>query len=178
MTSVSLRVRYEDPPNAPDETPHLFTETGSWEYVRPLGQNAPQGLKYAYDVQYKDGQFESIGWAPLTPDQDLRAIVARRFKFSIMVDGGGLDWAKCRVAVVDLTYRDDKHDYLKIETLRITKDTQFQTLEVLAFAADARKYDFHALLVPLQGTPVEYPPEGRTESRTGILLLETLTAAV
>jgi len=178
VTSLSLRVRYEDPPNQPDETQHLFTETGSWEYVRPLGQNSPQALKYAYDIQYRDGQFDPISGGTLTPDQELKAIVARRFKFSIMVDGGGLDWAKWRVAVVDLTYRDDKHDYLKIETLRITKDSQFQTLEVLGFAADARKYAFHALLVPLQGTPVEYPPDGGTETRTGILLLETLTAAV
>ena len=95
-----------------------------------------------------------------------------------MVDGGGLDWSKWRVAVVDITYRDDRHEYLKIETLRITKDAPFQTIEVLAFAADARKYAFHVLLVPLQGTPFEYPPDGNSEPHTGILLLETLTATV
>ena len=175
VTGLALKVRYEDPPNAPDETRHLFAETSSWEYVRPLRENAPVALKYAYDVQYKDGQIEHVKWGDLLPDQDLPSIIARRFKFSIMVDGGGLDWEKWRVAIVDVTYRDDAHGYLKIETLRLNKDTSFQTVEVMAFKPDAREYEFHATIVPVAaGTPVEVPADGVPQKKTGVLLLETL----
>lgn len=175
VASVGLKVRYENPPAQPDEARHLFTETGSWEYVRPLGEAAPTAIDYAYDIQYKDGQVDRIGWKTLTPDQDLPALQARRYKFGIGVDGGGLDWTQWRVVLVDLVYRDDAHEYLRQESLRITKEAPYQTLEVLAFAPSAREYEYHATLVPLGGgEPVEVPPPGELRRKTGVLLLETL----
>jgi hypothetical protein len=176
VSSVALKVRYEDAPNPPDERRHVFTETGSWEYVQPLRQDAPRSLSYAYDIQYKDGQFESVGWQPIAPEQPLPPLRARRFKVPIMIDGGGLDWTKWRLAVVEVTYRDPKHDYLKIDEIRITDQSRFQTVEALAFAPDARQYEYRAMLVPLgEGEPVEVPPPGAdTVKKTGMLLLETL----
>lgn len=177
VASVGLKVRYENPPDAPEETRHLFTETGSWDYVRPLTEGAPVALKYAYDIQYRDGQVERKPWVEITPDQDLPSISARRFKFNIMVDGGGLDWTRWRVAMVDVLYRDDRHEYLRQETLRLTKDAPFQSVEILAFAPDAREYRFRATIVPLDGSaPMEAPPDGGMEKKTGVLLLESLLA--
>ena len=175
VTSVVLKVRYEDPPTPPDEMRHLFTETGSWEYVKPLREGAPETIEYSYDVQYKDGLSDHEPWAALSPDAELRSIKARRFKIPISVDGGGLDWTKWRVAVIELTYRDDPHDYLKIEEVRLTKEAPLQTVEVLAFAPDAREYAYRATLVPLgAGSPVEIPSDGTTHKKSGMLLVESL----
>jgi hypothetical protein len=175
VASVGLKVRYENAPAPPEEARHLYTETGSWEYVRPLGEGAPVALQYAYDVHYKDGQVDRLDWATLTPEQDLPLLNARRYKFNLSVDGGGLDWSKWRVAMVDLIYRDARHDYLRQGTLRLTKESQFQSTEILGFAPDAREYEFHATLVPLGGAdPIEVPPAGAMQKKTGMLLLETL----
>jgi hypothetical protein len=174
VASLALKVRYEEPLNPPEETRHLFNSTGSWEYVRPLGQNSPLDLKYSYDIQYTDGQLERFGWETLTPEQELRTIQARRFKFPIMLDAGGLDWTKFRLAHIEITYRDDRHEFLKIDSLRLTKDAPFQNVETLAFAPDARQYEFRATLVPLNGDPLEIPAGGGTQKKTGILLVETL----
>lgn len=175
VTAVGLKVRYENPPDPPDETRHQFTETGSWDYVRPLHDNAPVGLKYAYDIQYKDGQVDRVTWANVTPDEDLPSISARRYPFGIMVDAGGLDWTKWRVAMVDVTYRDDRHTYIKQETLRLTKDAPFLSTQVLGFSPEAREYQFKATIVPLNGgSPIEIPAGGGAEKKSGVLLLETL----
>jgi hypothetical protein len=174
VANVGLRVRYLDPPNEPEETRHAFSETGSWEYVRPLRDGAPQELEYAFDVQYKDGQFERGSWARLRPDQDLPPVSARRFNLPVFVDGEGLDWGKWRVAIVDLTYRDDRHGYIRTETLRINKNKPFDTLPVMAYSPEAREYQFRATLVPLEGPPVEVPADGGTVKKSGVLLLETL----
>jgi hypothetical protein len=177
VNGLTLKVRYEAPPDAPDETRHQFTDTGSWDYVRPLRQNAPTDLKYEYDVQYKDGQFDTGTWVTITPDQELPSIRARRYKFDIMVDGGGLDWTKWRVAHVDVSYKDDGHDYERSETVHLTKDNPIGTVQAQGFRADAREYEFHAVLSPLNGGPtLEIPGPGKTAKKTGVLLLETVVA--
>lgn len=178
VRSLTLKVRYEDPPNAPDETRHLFTETGSWEYVRPLHENAPMSLKYSYDIQYVDVQSEHVQGGVLKQDQELRSIKARRYKFPIMIDGGGLDWTKWRLVVVEVTYRDKPHEYLMMEEVPVTREKSFQSVEIMAFAPDARKYAFRATLVPLNGgDPVVFPPDAPFQEKIGILLLETLVPA-
>ena len=179
VRSLALKVRYEDPPAAPDETRHLFVETGSWEYMHALRENAPMDLKYSYDIQYIDGLSEQRQGGVLTRDQELPPIKARRYKFPIMIDGGGLDWLKWRLAVVEVTYRDDQHEYLKIEEVPITRDKSFISTDVMAFASDARKYSFRATLVPLNGgSPlIVPPPDDPPQEKTGILLLETLVPA-
>jgi hypothetical protein len=176
VDNLELKVRYEDPPADPEEVRHPFTATGSWEYVRPLREKGPQTLRYAYDVQYKDGEAESFGWRDLAAGDELPTIKARRFRFSILVDGEGLDWTRFRVALVEITYRDEAHGYEKIQELRVTKDQAFQTLEVLGFKPDARAYSYRATLVPRDGgDPIEVPPAGgAAPTRTGALLLETL----
>lgn len=175
VASVLLKVRYPDPPRPTEEARHVFTDTGSWEYVRPLSQGGPEAIDYSYDIQYKDGQVDRVGWKSLTRDDESPAITARRFRFSLMVDGGGLDWTRWRVAVIDLTYRDDDHQYLHQDTLRLTRDGNFLQSEVLAFAPDAREYEFHAVIAPLgDGEPVEVPPDGGTRKAKGVLLLERL----
>jgi hypothetical protein len=64
---------------------------------------------------------------------------------------------------------------LKIDEIRLTKDAPFQSVEVMAFAPDARQYEYHVTLAPLAAGPqVEFPPSGLTEKKTGILLLESL----
>lgn len=177
VSMVTLKLRYEAPPDPPEEIHHQFTETGSWEYVRPLQTGGPDALKYAYHVQYKDGQEEQTPWASITPDQDLPAFSARRYKFTVYVDGGGLDWTKWRIAHVDITYRDDRHRYLKSENLHIDKANPFASVTVLAYAPDAREYEFHALLAPVAaGSPIEIPAGGTTQKKTGVLLLESLVA--
>lgn len=173
--SLCLKLRYEDPPNAPEETRNIFTATGSWEYLRPLRENAPQDLKYAYEVQYKDGQAEQVAWRTLQPSEEMASIQARRYRFAIMVDGGGLDWTKWRVAVVEVTYRDDPHQYVKIEELRLTEKEPFQSVEILAFSPEARSYTYRATLVPRDGSePLLAPPNDTTLTHTGALFLESL----
>jgi hypothetical protein len=173
-SAILLKVRYEAPPADPEETRHVFNESGSWEYVRPLQEHAPTTLKYAYDIQYKDGQFDHVPWATLTADLDLPPITARRYKFSIVVDGGGLDWTKWRVASVEVSYADAAHAYLKQDTLRLTKDNPLVAVEVLAFSPSAREYEYRATLVPYGGQPVQVPATGGTTKATGMLFLETI----
>jgi hypothetical protein len=175
VENLALKVRYEDPPNAPEETRHMFPSTGSWEYIRSLRQNGPQELKYAYEVQYKDGQSESIPWRALAPGDELGSIRARRYRFSIMVDGEGLDWTKWRVANIEITYRDGAHEYVLIEELRLNQQTPFKTVEILGFSPEARAYDYRVMFVPKDGGEVvEVPPDGGSLTKAGVLLLETL----
>jgi len=177
VNGLTLKVRYEAPPEAPEDTRHQFTETGSWDYVRPLREHAPTDLKFAYDVQYKDGESDSTTWSSVTPDQELPSIRARRYKFDIMVDGGGLDWTKWRVAHVDVTYKDDTHGYEKTDTLHLDKANPVGTLPIQGFRPDAREYEFHAVLSPIGGgAPLEIPGPGTTAKKSGVLLLETVVA--
>jgi hypothetical protein len=175
VESLILKVRYEDPPNPPDERRKVFTTTESWEYVRALRQGGAQQLRYAYDVQYKDGAAESVGWRTVTPAEELPPIRGRRYRFGIMVDGERLDWARWHSANVTLTYRDDAHQYVKIEDLRLKKEDPFKSVEVWGFSPEAREYGYQVVLVPLDGSaPREVPPGGGTARRKGVLLLHTL----
>ncbi len=176
VSTLSLKVRYEDPPNTPDEMRQSFTETGSWEYVRPLRENGAQDLKYAYDVQYKDGQAQRGTWEAVKADQELKPIQVRRYRVPINIEGGGLDWTKWRLAVVEVTYEDKKNEYIKIEEVSITKEEPRKTIEVFGYTPQAREYQFRATLVPVNGAgePVEVPADGTTLKKTGMLLLETL----
>jgi hypothetical protein len=176
VENLSLKVRYEDPRGA-EETTQTFTTTGSWEYVRAIREGGTRDIKYRVEVQYKDGELETAQWKPLKPADDLPTIKVRRYRLGIMLDGEGFDWNKWRSANLEITYKDDGHQYLKVSDVRLTKDQQFQTVEVLAFAPDARTYFYRATLVPRDGgEPVTIPPpEAPPASKTGVLLLETLT---
>lgn len=175
VTSVGLRVRYERPPEPADEARHLYTESGSWEYVRPLVEGAPTDLSYSYDAHYKDGQVDRTTWRPLARDQDLPLINVRRFRFNLMADGSGLDWERWRVALVELTYRDEGHDYLRQESVRLTKENPSGTMEVLAYAPTARQFEYHVTFAPRDGSdPIELPAPGQSAPHTGVLWLETL----
>lgn len=176
VTNLALRVRYEDPPNPPVEDRNVFASTGSWDYVRALRQGAPTTVKYAYDVQYQDGEFESFPWKPLAADDALPLISARRFRFSIPIDAGGLDWSRWRVAIVEVTYRDERHNFvLESDPIRLTENEPMKAVAVLAFDNQKRDFAFRATLVPKDGSdPVQIPPDGSSASHRGTLLLETL----
>jgi len=175
VDNLTLKVRYEDGKSAPEETTQTYTTTGSWEYVRPLHEGAPKAIKWRYEVQYKDGELETSDWKTVMPEDDLPTIKVRRYRLGIMLDGEGVDWTKWRSANLEITYEDKKHGFLKVTDVRITKDQSFQTVEVLAFAPDARSYLYRATLVPRDGSePKQVPADGSQGTKTGVMLLETL----
>lgn len=176
VTAIAMRVRYDDPPNPPVEERHVFTSTGSWEYTRPLREGAPTTLQFSYDVQYKDGEFESFAWRSLAVDAALPPIRARRFRIGLSVDGGGLDWTRWRVAIVEIAYRDPEHAFVQtFDPIRLNAQEDFKTVDVLAFAPDRRSFEYRATLVPKDGSdPVQVPADGSAATHRGMLLLETL----
>ena len=170
VDNVLLKVRYDNPPESPAEERKQFTSSGSWEYVRPLEEGTPREIKYAYDVQYKDGELESIPWKPVTQDQDLPAIRAKRHRFLVRMDGTGVDWTKYRTVIVEITYRDAAHGYLKTDEFRVVKEEPLKEMEVFAFSPDARTYSWRATAVPRDGSE----PKESEGTRRGILLLESV----
>jgi hypothetical protein len=177
VDSVLVKVRYDDPPNPLDEERHTFTGTGSWDFVRALRQGGPQALRFGYTVQYKD-MSEDVPEVEIQPTDDLPTIKVRRYRFSIYVDGGGVDWTKWRVVIVELTYRDDAHGYVKIDdAIRVTQADNLKSMEVQAFAPDARSYEYRVKFVPKDPSlgVLEFPAGGGAATGTGLLLLETLT---
>jgi len=175
VDNLTLKVRYEDGKAAPEETIQPFTTTGTWEYVRALREGGPKAIKYQYEVQYKDGELETSEWKTVMPEDDLPTIKVRRYRLGIMLDGEGVDWTKWRSANLEITYQDKKHGFLRVTDVRITKDQAFQTVEVLAFAPDARSYLYRATLVPRDGSdPTQIPPDGSQGTKTGVMLLESL----
>jgi hypothetical protein len=177
VDNVALKVRYRRPGHEPEESRNIFTSTGSWEYVRTLSDGDPHDLQYSYSVQYKDGLAEEDApWLPLTGEQDPPTIAARRYRLSIMLDGEGVPWDKWRTVYVTITYRDEPHQYEKVDELRLTKDEPMKTVEMLAFSPRARAYDYVTTFVPRNGSddPVQVPEDGVPVTRSGPLLLETL----
>ncbi len=170
VDNVMLKVRYEHPPNPPAEERKQFTASSSWEYVRPLDDGAPQQLRYSHDVQYKDGEMETIPWKTVTPDQDLPALRVKRHRFLVRMDGTGVDWVKYRAVIVEVTYKDQAHGYVKTDEFRVVKEDPLKEMEVFAFAADARSYSYRATAVPADGSD----PKESEGTRRGMLLLETV----
>lgn len=176
VENVTVVVRYENPPQAPEESRNVFTTTGSWEYVRPVSDHASQNISYSVGVSYKDQLTERRGPFPLAPGDDPPTIVARRYRFSIGVDGEGIDWNRWRSAYVRLHYNDQAHGYDMVsEELKISREAPYQSVDVFAFSPTARAYGYSTTFVPRDGSdPVQVPPDGSEAQRTGVLLLETL----
>ncbi len=172
VNALNLRVRYENPPDDPDEQSHIFSSTGSWEYIRPVTEGATRDLKYRYVVEYADGHVESEAWHDLPEGAPLETIVARRFPLKIFVEGGGLDWSQWRRAIAELTYEDPDHEYTVIRELLLSERQDFEQLDVLAFSPTARHYTYKVTLVPRDAATQD--PVVATGSQSGILLLETL----
>ena len=177
VDSVSLKVRYQDGPNPVEETRKAFTATGTWEYVRPLTDGSTQDLEYSYQVAYDDGQFAIFPSTHVGPHDDLPPIQARRFKFSVGIDGGGIDWEKWRTVLVHLEYTDNKHNFLQINDVSVTKEAPTTSVEIQAFSVGARAYAYRAVFVPRRtvNNPVVHVPGPETlATASGTLLLETL----
>ncbi|MET0283729.1 MAG: hypothetical protein ABW352_04645 [Polyangiales bacterium] len=171
VSNVALKVRYENPPNAPVEARYFFPTSDSWTFVQPLQDGAPTSCKYAYEIRYADGHIQRVDWATLTREQDLPTISPQRFPFTVYVDGTALDWSKWRSARVDLIYRDAEHDFETQQTVRLKKDASEATIPLLAFSPRARSYEYQATFVPTSGDQeLVIPPSGvRTGTRDLIL---------
>jgi len=178
VESVFLKVRYQDGTNPPEEVRNVFNSTGSWEYTRSLSANASQNLTYTYSVSYKDGQFEVFDSKTVGPNDDVPTFQAKRYKFSLGVDGGGIDWNAWRTVLVRVVYNDDDHKFTQINDLRLTKDQPITSVDVLAFAVTNRSYSYRATFVPLPAAnrqPVNVPAgDDQLQKSTGTLLLEML----
>lgn len=177
VSAIILKVRYQDGVNPVEETRKTFNATGTWDYVRPLTAGASQDLEFSYEVSYADGQFESFGTTHVGPNDDLPAIQARRFKFSVGIDGGGVDWEQWRTVLVHLEYQDDKHQFTQINDVRVSKDAPVGGMDIQAFAVGARSYSYRAVFVPSKTGDkqlVQVPGPDSLAKGSGILLLETL----
>jgi len=177
VSAVFLKVRYDDGTNPVDEARKVFNATGTWDYVHPLTAGAPQDLQYSYEVSYVDGQFETFKGGTVGPNDDLPAIQARRYKFSVGIDGGGVDWDDWRTVLVHLEYQDDKHNFTQINDVRLSKDAPVSGVDIQAFSVAARTYWYRAEFVPSKTGKkqlMQVPGPDKLGKTTGTLLLETL----
>ncbi|HVV88419.1 MAG TPA: hypothetical protein VHE35_35495 [Kofleriaceae bacterium] len=178
VKAVLVRVRYRDEAHGIDETArNLFSATGSWDYARPIIEGAPRAVDYGVLIQYADGAQEERPWVTLGADDPTPVLAARRFKFSVIVDGTRLDWHKWATAYAYLEYDDADHDYhLATDApLRITSDQALARFDVMAFSATARSYRYRVTMVPLDGAPIDVPADGTLATTDrGVLLLHTL----
>lgn len=172
VNALNLKVSYANPPEEPEETSHIFTSTGTWEYVRPVTEGASRDLRYRYLVEFQDGHVTSVDWVDLPDGAPLDPIVARRFPLSIFVDGGGLDWNRWRRVVAEITYHDPENDYTKIEELFLVESESFVSMQALTFSPTAREYDYRVTLIPSSAEAGE--PVVATGRQAGVLLVETL----
>jgi hypothetical protein len=173
-----VRVRYRDAAHGVDEIARgTLNATGSWDYSRAVLEGAPRELEYSALIQYSDGNTEETPWRTLGPDEQPPAIQARRYKFSVIVDGSRLDWTRWTTAYVHMEYADRAHSYtIATEApLRVTSEASLHRFDVLAFSPQARTYRYRVTLVPRAGDPVEVPAAGDlASSDKGLLLLDTL----
>jgi hypothetical protein len=182
VENVTLRVVYQDPLEPPAGRPpleraearHVFTSTGSWEYVRPLRQGGTRALRYGYIIQYDDGMVENVPLTTLEPDEDPPPLRARRYPLTLTFDGDGLDWDAWRAVYLQVKYADERKGFEQFHDVRVSRDAPLKTVDIPAFSPDARTFDFHATFVPRgDRDPVDVPADG-TSSHRGPLVLETL----
>lgn len=169
VTSAKVEVLYKDDQNSiSEEFSKWFSETETWDWSMRLREDATNAFEYRYFVQYVDGLVKTSDWQRTTSDQNIEPIDLKRYKKTLTIDGGMLDWTKWKVVYINVQYNDKDNNYLKEETIRVSQDDFMKTFEIMAFQAGRAKFDYTLKFassdgtIDLQSTTVE----------GGILILE------
>lgn len=142
VTTAKVEVMYKDVANeVSEEFSKWFTTSETWNWSMRLRENGLRTFMYRYFVQYTDGLVVTSPWNDAESDEDIPPIDLKRYKKSLTIDGGDLDWTKWRIVYAKVRYEDKENKYEREEMVRISQDDFLQTFEILSFSPGSAVYE-------------------------------------
>ena len=143
VTAAKVEVLYKDEANAVNEEfSKWFTGSETWDWNMRLREGASNQFQYRYFAQFTDGLVKTSEWKTATSDENIDPIDLKRYKKTLTVDGGMLDWTKWKVVYVNVQHNDLENKYLKEETIRITSEDFMKTFEIMAFSPGSNVFEY------------------------------------
>ncbi len=142
VTSAKVEILYVDESNQiSEEYSKWFTGSETWDWSMRLRERATNKFKYRYFVQYTDGLVKTSAWKDAVSDEDIAPISLKRYKQSLMVDGGMVDWTQWKMVYAHVKYQDTENNYLQEKSLRLDENNNMQTFEILSFSPGGTEYE-------------------------------------
>ena len=169
VTSAKVEILYKDDTNAiNEEFSKWFTASETWDWNMRLREGASNTFQYRYFVQFTDGLVKTSEWKTATSDENIDPIDLKRYKKTLTVDGGMLDWTKWKVVYVNVQHNDIENKYVKEETIRISSEDFMKTFEIMAFKPGGNEFKY---TLKYAGNDNMVDIEAKT-LKGGVLLLE------
>ena len=142
VKTAKVEVLYKDEANnISEEFSKWFTESETWDWSMRLREGATKQFKYRYLVEYNDGLVYESKLKTVSSGDDIPPIDIKRYKQSLTIDAGLLDWTKWRMVYATVKYEDKDNNYLKQETIRLDQDNFMQFFEIFSFHPGANEYE-------------------------------------
>lgn len=169
VKTAKVEVVYIDDKNAiKEEFSKWFTASETWDWSMRLREGATTEFKYRYFVQYNDGLVVESDLMTANSGEDIPPINIKRFKQSLTIDAGLLDWTKWKMVYATVKYEDKINKYIKEETIRLDQTDFMKSFEIFSFHPGGNQYD----------CKLKYAGAGEVvdlhmpETKGGILILE------
>ncbi len=134
VTTAKVEILYKDEQNQiSEEFSHWFTAPETWNWSMRLRENGIRTFQYRYFVQYIDGLVVTSPWKEAESDEDIPPIDLKRYKKSLTIDGGELDWGKWRTVYAKVRYEDQENNYEHEGMVRLSPEEFLQTFDIYAF---------------------------------------------
>ena len=160
---------YEDEGNQiKEEFSKWFQGSETWDWSMRLREGATTEFKYRYFVQYTDGLVFESELKTANSGEDIPPIDIKRYKQSLTIDAGLLDWTKWRMVYATVSYEDEANKYTKQETIRLDQDNFMKSFEIFSFHPGGNEYDCK-LKFAGAGKVIDAKPQ---TAKGGILILE------
>lgn len=174
VKTAKVEVLYEDKDNqVKEEFSQWFTESETWDWSMRLREGATTEFKYRYFVQYTDGLVYESELKTANSGEDIPPIDIKRYKQSLTIDAGLLDWTKWRMVYATVSYKDETNKYTKQETIRLDESDFMKSFEIFSFHPGGNEYDCK---LKFAGTGKVIDANPKTV-KGGILILEDPEAA-
>jgi hypothetical protein len=175
VKTAKVEVIYQDEGNQiNEEFSKWFTESETWNWSMRLREDATTEFKYRYFVQYTDGLVYESELKTANSGEDIPPIDIKRYKQSLTIDAGLLDWTKWRMVYATVSYKDDANKYTKQETIRLDEGDFMKSFEIFSFHPGGNEYDCR---LKFAGTGKVIDLDDPIIAKGGILILEDPEAA-
>jgi len=170
VKTAKIEVIYEDKDSkVKEEFSKWFEGSETWDWSMRLREGATTEFKYRYFVQYTDGLVFESELKTGSSGEDIPPIDIKRYKQSLTVDAGLLDWTKWRMVYATIKYEDKANKYLKQETIRLDESDFMKSFQIFSFHPGANEYVCELKYAGSDGKVIDIKPQ---TTKGGILILE------
>ncbi|WP_452603102.1 hypothetical protein [Pontimicrobium sp. MEBiC06410] len=170
VKTAKIEVIYNDETSKiKEEFSKWFEGSETWDWSMRLREGATTEFKYRYFVQYTDGLVFESELKTANSGEDIPPIDIKRYKQSLTVDAGLLDWTKWRMVYATIKYEDKANKYQKQETIRLDESNFMKSFEIFSFHPGANQYTCELKYAGSDGKVIDAKPK---TTKGGILILE------